>query len=599
MDTRQIRNFCIIAHINHGKSTLADRLLELTHSVAPGKMKAQFLDSNPIERERGITIKLAPARLCYRLGKEEFFFNLIDTPGHVDFSYEVSRSLAACEGAVLIVDAVSGVQAQTLANFSLAKAQGLKIIPVINKIDLEIARPEEVAAEIETVLGLPREEIIFISAKTGQGCDQVLEAIARRLPPPPPALEKPFRALVFNSAYDAYKGVIIWLRVMEGCLDQKNLAGGVRLLASGAVSKVLEMGIFHPEMKPVSGLAAGEVGYLATGLKDISLFQVGDTVASAGDLEAVPLPGYRPAKAMVFAGLYPVDNDDLNLLSTALGKLKLSDAALSFTPEISQGLGKGFRGGFLGLLHAEIVQERLEREFGVELVITPPTVEYRLKKTDGEELRIFKVSDFPDASQVEEVSEPMVQLVVFTPLAYLGPVISLCKDHRAELVDQAYFGHQVKLIFKMPLAEMVIDFYDHLKNVSSGFASLDWEPIGFIPFLASRLDLLLNGQKVDALSRIVPRDRAAFEGRLLVEKLAKLIPRQQFEVVIQAAVGGKILARSEIKPFRKDVTEKLYGGDQTRKDKLLQKQKKGKKKMKQVGRIDLPQEVFLKVFKSD
>jgi GTP-binding protein LepA len=595
----KIRNFSIIAHINHGKSTLADRLLETTGTVSQSEMRDQFLDTNPIERERGITIKLAPVRMNYSLGAKTYVLNLIDTPGHVDFSYEVSRSLAACEGAILVVDAVSGIQAQSLANFSLARRQGLVIIPVINKIDLEIAQPEKVAREISERLGFNKEEIIFTSAKTGQNADRVLEAVVKRIPPPQGDPNQAFRGLIFNSFYDPHKGVIIWVRVVDGKLTAELIRAKkkIKFLGSGAVGNLLEMGLFAPMMTPRPSLTAGEVGYLATGLKDLSFSHVGDTVTLVDDSGVVPLPGYQEAKPMVFAGLYPVDNNDLPLLEDGLGKLKLSDAALSFKTEISQGLGKGFRCGFLGLLHAEIVQERLEREFKVNLIITPPTVEYQVVKKDGQRIRILRAPDLPDPAQIKAIYEPVIMVSIFTPVEFLNPIISLCKERRAKLIDQEYFGDQVKLDFKMPLAEMVIDFYDKIKNLSSGFASLDWEEAGFAEIEAVRLDILINSQRVDAFSRIISRKILQAEGKRLAERLKRLIPRQLFEVVIQAAAGGKILARETIPPFRKDVTAKLYGGDRTRRMKLLEKQKKGKKRMKAVGRLSLPQGVFLEVFK--
>jgi len=559
------------------------------------EMREQFLDSNPIERERGITIKLAPVRMKYQLAT----FNLIDTPGHVDFSYEVSRSLAACEGAILVVDAVSGIQAQTLANFSLAQRQGLVIIPVINKIDLEIAQPDKVSDQLVNVLGFRKEEIIFISAKIGKNIEQVLKAILERIPPPSGEVDKPLKALVFNATYDLYKGVLVWLRLIDGKITQQFIKDKLKIkfLGTGAVSSILEIGYFLPKMLPASTISAGEVGYLATGLKDISLCRVGDTVTFLRENKVESLPGYQEAKPMVFAGLFPIEGDSFLLLKDSLEKLKLSDAALSFTPEISQGMGKGFRCGFLGLLHAEIVQERLEREFNVNLVMTPPTVEYQIEKKNGQLVKILKAADFPDPAQIDKVYEPYVVAAIFTPIDFLGPVISLCKEKRATLVNQEYFGNQVKLTFRMPLAEMVIDFYDQIKNLSSGFASLDWVEEGFKQVEAVRIDILLNGQRVDAFSQIIPRPNVQIVSRNLVEKLKNLIPRQLFEVIIQATLGGKIIARERIAPFRKDVTAKLYGGDRTRRMKLLEKQKKGKKRMKQIGKIAIPQKVFTEVFK--
>lgn len=586
----QIRNFCIIAHINHGKSTLADRLLEATGTVSATQMKDQFLDTNPIERERGITIKLAPVKMIF----QNHLLNLIDTPGHVDFSYEVSRSLAACEGALLVVDAVSGIQAQTLANFYLAQKQGLTLIPVINKIDLDIAQPEKVAQELISALGFKKEEIIFTSAKNGQNTPQILQAIIEKIPPPSGDSQKPLQALVFNSTYDLHQGVIIWVRLINGQITPQTK---IKFLATHTLAKALKLGCFLPQMAPADSLSAGEVGFIATGLKDISLVQVGDTLTLA-ETPAPPLPGYQPAKPMVFAGLYPVENKDLPLLAESLEKLKLTDAALSFVPESSQGLGKGFRCGFLGLLHAEVVQERLEREFAVDLIITPPTVEYQVELKDHQKITLQKAADLPPVHQIQKILEPTILISVFSPVEYLNPIITLCKNRRAQLLNQEHFGQQIKLTFKMPLAEMVIDFYDQLKNLSSGFASLDWQEAGFAPVEAVKLDILINQQKVDAFSRILPRATAAAEGKKLVNRLTELIPRQLFEVVIQAAIGGKILARQNIPPFRKDVTAKLYGGDRTRRMKLLEKQKKGKKRMKQIGQVQLPQKVFLEAFKN-
>jgi GTP-binding protein LepA len=589
-----IRNFCIIAHINHGKSTLADRLLELTRTITPEKMHSQYLDSHPIERERGITIKLAPVRMTYTLSPKTYTLNLIDTPGHVDFSYEVSRSLAACEGAVLIADALAGIQAQTIANLTLAREQGLKIIPVINKIDLEGAVPEKVAQDLVDSLGFLKEEILFVSAKTGQNVEAVLKAVVKRIPPPS-SEKKSFRGLVFNSVYDSHKGVILWLRVKDGQISS-NLK--IKLLATGATGTVSEVGYFSPQMTPSQAIGAGEVGYLTAGIKDLSLCQAGDTIVLAQEPAPTPLKGYQPISPLVFASLYPLDNQDFLSLKSGLEKLALTDASLSFSPEFSVGLGKGFRCGFLGLLHAEVVQERLSRDFGVDLVMTNPIVEYQVQKKDGQKVRVSKPSELPDPSQIETVLEPQAELKIFSPFQYLGELISLVKARRGALISQDYFGHQIKLTFRLPLAEMIVDLYDQVKSVSSGFASFDWRLSGFIPVEAVRLDILFNHRPVEAFSRIIPRSKAASEGRRLVEKLVSLIPRQQFEVALQAAIGKKIIARETIRALRKDVTAKLYGGDQTRKDKLLKKQKKGKKKLKMIGHVSVPQEVFLKVLRN-
>lgn len=594
----QIRNFCIIAHINHGKSTLADRLLELTGTIAQGH-RNQLLDSNPIEQERGITIKLAPVRMEYSFSGQDYLLNLIDTPGHVDFAYEVSRSLAACEGAILLVDAVSGIQAQTVANFGLAMEQGLEIIPVINKIDVPTADPERVIGQLQESFGFQSQEILLVSAKTGQGTASVLKSVVEKIPPPADHLDQSWRALVFNSSYDQHRGVLAWVRVTDGRLEPKRLGETyLRFLGTNTRCRLGEIGFFRPDKEPTRSLAAGEVGYLVTGLKDLSFLRPGDTVIVDGLPKAEPLPGYRPVKPMVYAGVYPVDNADYEILATSLEKLRLSDAALSITPEYSEGLGKGFRCGFLGLLHAEIVQERLSREFNVSLVVTPPTVAYRVTKTNDERITILTVSDYPDQAQIKLVEEPIARMSLFTPLDYMAKLIELCKQRRAKLILQDYYGQQVKLVFEIPLGEMVAGLYDQVKNYSSGFASLDWQEVGYQPVQAVRLDILFNGQRADSFSQIVPQSRVAQRGRELVERLGELIPRQQFEIRVQATVGGKILARQEIKAFRKDVTAKLYGGDRTRRMKLLEKQKKGKKKMRQIGRVQIPQDVFLKIFKS-
>ncbi|MBN1263581.1 MAG: elongation factor 4 [Candidatus Pacebacteria bacterium] len=593
--TKNIRNFCIIAHINHGKSTLADRLLELTGTVAPEKMRSQFLASHPIERERGITIRLAPVKMNYAVNSRTYILNLIDTPGHVDFSYEVSRSLAACEGAILVVDAVSGVQAQTVANLSLARKQNLAIIPVINKIDIEAAQPEEVASELAGAFGFSEKEILFVSAKTGENTGAILEAVIKKIPPPSGSTTNAFQGLVFNSTYDSHKGVIAWVRIKQGklsLLGQNRKETRVKFLATGVQGVVGELGFFTPQMSRGDSLDCGDVGYLCAGIKDLALCRVGDTVVSADQSGVGVLTGYQPARPTVFTSFYPTENQDFYLLKESLEKLKLSDSALTFSPESSQGLGKGFRIGFLGLLHAEVVADRLRRDFEIDLVMTAPMVSYQVRKRNDEIVRVNRPADFPAANQISEVLEPIVSLKIFSPFQYVTGLISLVKEKRGSLIKQDYFGRQASLVFQLPLAEMIADLYDRVKSLSSGFASFDWELVGYEPVRAVKLEVFLNQQPVDAFSQIVPQNQAQNKGRRIVEKLRKLIPRQQYEVIIRAQVGTRVIARETLKPFRKDVTAKLYGGDQTRKDKLLGKQKKGKKKLKMVGRVSIPQEVF-------
>ncbi len=673
-----IRNFCIIAHIDHGKSTLADRLLEATGTIEKRKMQEQILDSHPIERERGITIKLAPVRMVYKnieklaqveeqVAKGEqgvaltamttaatsstFILNLIDTPGHVDFNYEVSRSLQACEGAILVVDATQGVQAQTLANLNLARKQNLSIIPVINKIDLPNAQVEKTRMEIWD-LGFQDEEIIEISAKYGTHIDQVLKAIIECIPAPQGKVDKPLRALVFSSQYDVHKGVVVFVRIVDGSVigSYKFPTPNLLFMASGVEFEPLEIGYFTPEMRASGRLLNGEVGYIATGLKDMNLAKVGDTVTLAsfikkvekvdlptdkrkvakipadqaklktafstsssfstsakGGLTIKALPGYHEPKPMVFLGLYPINSDEYPQVREAMGKLRLSDSAFTYRPISSQALGHGFHCGFLGLLHAEVVQERLAREFDLNLLATAPTVEYKVMfKTQNSKLKganrgftyIQSAAEFPDPSQIEQILEPLMQVTIFAPKVHTGPIMQLCQDKRGEYIELEYIGEQVKLVYLLPLSEMIIDFFDKLKGVTQGFASFDYEFFDYHRVQVVKMDILLNHEKVDAFSQLVVEERVASLGKLMVEKLKDLIPRHQFRIPIQAAVGGKIIARADVKPFRKDVTQKLYGGDRTRKDKLLEAQKKGKKRLKMVGRVEIPQNAFLNIFKA-
>jgi GTP-binding protein LepA len=593
-----IRNFCIIAHIDHGKSTLADRLLERTGTVAPRDMQDQVLDTLDLERERGITIKAQAVRLDYTAADGRTYqLNLIDTPGHVDFAYEVSRSLAACEGAVLVVDASQGIEAQTLANVYSALEADLEVIPVINKIDLPAADPELVRKEIEDVIGLPGDGALLASARQGIGIDEILEAVVARVPPPSGDRGAPLQALIFDSKYDAYRGVIVYVRVMHGVIRQGQR---IRMMATGKDFIVDEVGVFRPQMSSTGSLSPGEVGYVVASVKDVRDSKVGDTVTDATRPAAGALPGYRTVTPMVFAGIFPLDSDKVQDLKEALSKLNLNDASLVYEPESSVALGFGFRCGFLGLLHMEIVQERLEREFDLELLTTAPTVEYRVRQRSGEMLAIDNPAMLPDPATVEAIEEPRTRATIFVPKDYVGPLMELCQDRRGELLDMQYQpGDRVALIYDLPLGEIIHDFYDQLKSRSRGYASLDYVITGFRAEKLVKLDILVGGQRVDALSMIVHRDKAALQGRKLVERLRKLIPRQLFEVPIQAAIGGKIVARETVSAMRKDVLAKCYGGDITRKRKLLEKQKEGKKRMKRVGNVEIPQEAFMAVLKLD
>ena len=594
----QLRNFSIIAHVDHGKSTLADRLLELTHTIEARQMHSQVLDSMDLEREKGITIKARAVRLEYdaRDGRR-YGLNLIDTPGHVDFSYVVSRSLQACEGAILVVDAAQGIEAQTLANVHLALAQNLVIVPVINKIDLPSAQPDVVIEELENVLAIPREEVLLVSAKDGTGVPEVLEAIVARIPPPKGDADAPLQGLIFDSHYDAYKGVVAYVRLFAGGL---RAGQPVRLMASGAESEILELGVFRPQLVPVPELHAGEVGYVATGLKSVRDCQVGDTMTAALRPAASPLPGYKPAKPLVFAGIYPVRGEDYPELRDALEKLHLNDASISYTPETSVALGFGFRCGFLGLLHMEIIQERLEREFDLDLIASAPSVEYHVTLTNGRgSVAVDNPSRLPPVADIEAIAEPWVRVDVVTPSAYIGPLIELATARRGVFSTMEYLDpERVLLHFELPLAEVIVDFYDQLKSRSQGYASLDYEEIGSRAADLVRVDVLVAGEPVDALSLIVHRSRAQAVGRALVDKLRSLIPRQMFEVPIQAAIGANVIARETIRAMRKNVLAKCYGGDVTRKRKLLEKQKEGKARMKRVGSVEIPQEAFLAVLRT-
>ncbi len=590
-DQSFVRNFSIIAHIDHGKTTLSDRLLETTGTITSRERREQLLDAMDLEREKGITIKAKAVRMHYTSADgQDYILNLIDCPGHVDFTYEVSRALAACEGALLVVDAAQGIEAQTLANVYLALENDLTIIPVINKIDLPSANPEQVAQEVEDVLGLDKNDVILASAKEGIGIDAILQAIVERVPAPTGTPNSAARALIFDAHYDSYKGVIAYVRVVDGFFRTNDR---VQFIGTAAYADILELGVFRPGMTALGELAAGEVGYIATGLKSVDECQVGDTITLAANPASEPLPGYRPAKPMVFAGLFPIDSNAYGDLREALEKLKMNDAALSFVPESSSALGFGFRCGFLGLLHMEIVRERLEREYKLDLLITAPSVEYQVLKTNGDLIEVDNPSEMPDTGVIAAIEEPIVQINIIAPKRYIGPIMELVTGKRGSFEHMEYLDTQrVLLKYRMPLAEMVIDFYDQLKSRTQGYASLDYALAGYQESDLVKLDILVNGQAVDALSAIVHRDMAYGQGRELVERLRKLIPRQMFEVPIQAAVGSRIIARETIRAMRKDVLAKCYGGDVTRKRKLLEKQKEGKKRMKMVGSVEIPQEAF-------
>jgi len=624
VNQQHIRNFAIIAHIDHGKSTLADRLLEVTKTVAMRDMQAQLLDSNPIERERGITIKLAPVRMHYKYHNEEFILNLIDTPGHVDFGYEVSRSMAACEGALLVVDATQGVQAQTLANLHQARASKLTIIPLINKIDMPMARIEETRAELRD-LGFSDEEMIEISAKTGANVDKVLEAIVTRVPRPAGIEDAPLRALIFSSQYDTHKGVVVFVRVIDGSITYKPDIH-IHFVASKSTVTPISVGIFHPQMQEAKSLSTGEVGYIATGLKDVRMARVGDTVTIVPDENHIPqialLSGYKEPKSMVFVGLYPIESNEFQHAREAMEKLQLSDSAFTFRPISSLALGNGFHCGFLGLLHAEIVQERIQREFGLSLLATSPSVEYLLELKSGSSLSklgftassivhdeemekngntvvsIQSATAYPDPTVVESVREPIMKVAVYCPKRFVGAVMQLSEEKRGEYIDLVYHGEQAEFTYLIPLSEMIVDFFDRLKSVTEGYASLDYEFFAYNPVEVSKVDILVNRERVDALAFLIVRDQAHRRGKEIVERLVKVLPRQQFSIPVQAAIGGEVIARDDIKAFRKDVIQKLYGGDRTRKDKLLDKQKKGKARMKLIGRVEIPQTAFFDVLKN-
>ncbi len=596
--THRIRNFSIIAHIDHGKSTLADRLIEKTGTLSKREMEDQILDNMSLERERGITIKDQAVQLDYHAKDgNDYILNLIDTPGHVDFNYEVSRALAACEGALLVIDATQGIEAQTLANVYLAMEHDLEIIPVINKVDLPSADPDRVIKEVEDVLGIDGSEAILCSAKTGLGIDEVLEAVVNRIPAPQGDDAAPLQALIFDSKFDSYKGVMLYLRVMNGCL-KKGMT--IRLMATGKVYEVTEVGVFKPALVNVEELGEGMVGFLAASIKNVRDARVGDTITDENHPAAKALPGYCKATPMVYCGLYPVENSDYDNLRDALEKLQLNDASLMFEPETSSALGFGFRCGFLGLLHMDVIKERLEREYNLALITTAPNVIYEVVRTNGDVEMVDNPSLFPPQTVIDHVEEPFVNATIIVPKEYVGPVMELSQEKRGEYANMTYLDeNRVMLHYSLPLSEIIFDYFDRLKSVSRGYASLDYELSGYRPSDMVKVDILLNGDPVDALSAIVHRDRAQVRGRALVEKLRKIIPRQLFEIPIQAAIGSKIIARENVSALRKDVLAKCYGGDITRKRKLLEKQKAGKKRMKQVGSVELPQEAFMAILKMD
>jgi GTP-binding protein LepA len=594
--TDHIRNFCIIAHIDHGKSTLADRMLQLTGTISDRDMMAQVLDSMDLEREKGVTIKASAVRMMYTANDGETYeLNLIDTPGHVDFGYEVSRALAACEGAILVVDASQGVEAQTLANLYLALEADLEIIPVINKIDLPSARPDEVADEIHNLLGTPADQILRISAKEGLQVDAVLDSVIRNVPPPQGDADTPLRALIFDSHYDSYKGVVAYIRLIEGSISKNDT---LLLMASESRLKPVEIGVFIPHMKEVNKLSAGEVGYVATGLKDVRDCRVGDTLTSAELQASKPLPGYQQVKPMVFAGIFPVEGEDYNDLKDALEKLQLNDASLIYQPETSQALNFGFRCGFLGMFHMEIIQERLEREYDLDILVTSPSVEYEVVLRTGDVIRIASPAELPEEGDVFEIREPWMKIEIFTPTEFYGTVMDLVKKRRGIFIEQDYpTPNRVQLIYEIPLSEMIVDFFDQLKSRTRGYASLDYQFIEYRVDDLVKLEILVNDESVDALATIVHRDKAYSKGQALISKLKDLIPRQLFTIPIQAYASGRVISRANVKALRKDVLAKCYGGDVTRKRKLLEKQKKGKKRMKMVGNVEIPQEAFFAVLR--
>jgi GTP-binding protein LepA len=594
----KIRNFSIIAHIDHGKSTLADRILEKTNSLTAREMKDQLLDSMDLERERGITIKLNSVQLKYKAKDGEVYtFHLIDTPGHVDFTYEVSRSLAACEGAILVVDAAQGIEAQTLANVYLALDNDLEIVPVINKIDLPSADPERVRGEIEDVIGLDASDAVLASAKAGIGIEEILEQIVEKVPAPDGDPEAPLKALIFDSLYDAYRGVVAYIRVVDGTVKAGDK---IKMMATGKEFEVTEVGVFNPKPVLVDELTAGSVGFLTAAIKNVGDTRVGDTITNAKNGSTEALPGYRKLNPMVYCGLYPIDTAKFNDLREALEKLELNDSALQFEPETSQALGFGFRCGFLGLLHMEIIQERIEREFKIDLITTAPSVIYHVIMTDGTEIKVDNPSNMPDPQKIDRVEEPYVKATMMAPNDYVGPIMEICQEKRGNFIDMQYLDEtRVSIVYEIPLSEIVYDFFDQLKSSTKGYASFDYELIGYKQSKLVKMDILLNAEQVDALSFIVHKDFAYERGKVIVEKLKELIPRQQFEVPIQAAIGTKIVARSSIKAMRKNVLAKCYGGDISRKRKLLEKQKEGKKRMKQVGSVEVPQEAFMAVLKMD
>ena len=598
MDLPHQRAIAVIAHIDHGKSTLSDRLLQLTHTVSDRDMREQYLDRMDLERERGITIKAAAVRMEYKANDGEIYeINLIDTPGHVDFGYEVSRSLAACDGVLLLVDAAQGIEAQTLTNLYLAVDAGLEIIPILNKIDLPAAQPDKYAEEIAGLVGCNPADVLRISAKTGEGIPDLLEQIVARIPSPQGDPTEPLRALVFDSVYDSYRGMIAYVRVIDGALRKRQ---PIRFMVAGKDVEADEIGVMAPDARPVDELSTGEVGYVIAGIKEVSLAKVGDTITSKDNPSDNPLPGYREPKPMVFAGIYPIEGDDFPLLRDALEKLKLNDAAFIYEPESSGALGFGFRCGFLGLLHMEIVRERLEREFDLSLIATAPSVGYEVELMDGKKIDVRNPTDMPDPGGIVEISEPYVSVMVVTPSEYIGTIMQLCQERRGELKEMHYLSpERAEIRYHMPLGEIIFDFFDQLKSGTKGYASLDYEPVGLKPSKLVKVDVLLNQQPVDAFSTIVHRDKAYDYGKRMTERLRKLIPRQMFDVPIQAAIGSRVIARETVRAKRKDVIAKCYGGDITRKRKLLEKQKEGKKKMKQIGAVEVPQSAFIEALKID